>query len=308
MSDSNLHETTNGGPIVVIVSGLSGSGKTTALRAFEDRGFFAVDNMPMILIPQLVEEMSAIEGAPNRFALGVDIRERDMLRHFDEVYEKLREQVARIDIVFIEAGTEVLIRRFSETRRPHPLLNEIKDIKRALFEEKQMLNPMRELASIIIDSSALNVHQLKERVSSYIDTISEVRKLVVIVMSFGFKNGIPLEADIVHDLRFLPNPYFQDYLRDKTGLDQAVYDYVFSFKTAHTYYNKILDLTMFALPHFYAEGKTYVTIAFGCTGGHHRSVSFARRLYDELPNVCHEIPIDVIIRHREIARRKDDKY
>ncbi len=286
---------------VVIVTGISGSGKTTALRAFEDRGFFCIDNMPLPLIPDVVNEINSITPQTVNVALGIDIREKQFLSSFKDTARKIADMNVNVDLLYLESSEEVLLRRFSETRRPHPLVEKSSDLKAALEEEKKLLADMRNRATFIIDSSALNVHQLKERVFHFIDTITDEKSLAVIVMSFGFKNGIPLEADLVFDLRFLPNPYFDPELKNKTGLDQAVYDFVFSNRIAENYYKKVRELVLFTMPHFYDEGKAYLTVAFGCTGGKHRSISFARRLYEDLQQVK-EPKIKTIIRHRDLGK------
>jgi len=287
--------------VVVIVSGMSGSGKTTALRAFEDRGFFCTDNMPLPLIPQFIEELLPMLSGTPSIALGVDIRERAFLDHLSDVLEKLEALCSSLQVVYLESSEEVLMRRFSESRRPHPLMEELADIHSALQLERKALSGLRDRATTTIDTSAFTVHQLKGAIFRFVDTMAGTRELAVQVMSFGFKHGIPLEADLVFDVRFLPNPHFVEDLRPHTGRDKAVSDYVFSHGAAEIYYEKLHDLVATALPGFRDEGKAYLTIALGCTGGKHRSVAFAERLFGNLEH--HEHPrLNVHLRHRDIEK------
>ena len=287
--------------VVVIVSGMSGSGKTTALRAFEDRGFFCADNMPLPLIPQFIEELLPMLSGTPSIALGVDIRERAFLGHLAEVLRQLDALCGSLKIVYLESSEDMLVRRFSESRRPHPLMEELADIHSALALERKVLSDLRDRATTIIDSSAYTVHQLKDAIFHFVDTLSGQRKLAVQVMSFGFKHGIPLEADLVFDLRFLPNPHFIEELRAHTGRDEAVASYVFGHEIAQTYYQKLFDLIDTALPGFWDEGKAFLTIALGCTGGKHRSVAFAERLFKDIEH--HEQPqVHAHLRHRDIEK------
>jgi len=282
---------------VIILTGISGSGKTTALRAFEDRGFFCVDNMPLPLIPNLVEELAPLLPGLPGIVLGIDIRERQFFPLLSPVMDKLKDTSGRLDVIFLESSPEMLVRRFSESRRPHPLMERLKDIHKALAEERDALRDMRDRAVLVVDTSNYTVHQLKNRMCSFIDQLGSHGSLSVQVLSFGFKHGVPLEADLVFDLRFLPNPHFVADLKNKTGQHDQVYDYVFGNDMADGFYQRLRDLVDYSLPGYQAEGKAYLTIALGCTGGRHRSVAFARRLFHDLDG---RQGLSVLIRHRDM--------
>lgn len=283
---------------IIIVSGLSGSGKSTAIRAFEDRGFFCVDNLPVIMIPGLIEAISKAGDVIENVVLGIDARVRTFLDDFDKVTEAVKKAGHSVEVIFLEASDEVLVRRFSETRRRHPLAGV--DIRAALEQENELLSNIRNEAAEIIDSSVITVHQLKQRIFNFIDVGRDTCHLSITLFSFGFKYGVPLEADLMFDVRCLPNPYFVKELRGKTGLDREVYDYVFSFPESRQMLVQLQSFLGFSLPLFNKEGKTYLTAAVGCTGGKHRSISMVRALErymgEKLPSYA------VFVRHRDINR------
>jgi len=280
---------------IIIVTGLSGSGKSTAIHAYEDRGFFCIDNLPVVMIPGLIEAASKSAGAPQAIVLGIDARERTFLSEFQRVAETIREAGHTIEILYLEARDDVLIRRFSETRRRHPLHG--LDIGRALALEKELLAPLRAAATTVLDTSEMTIHDLKKQIHALIDRSSDASPLTVTLMSFGFKYGVPLEADLVFDARFLPNPYFVPALNPLTGLDQDVYDYVMSAPEAAELVGRLEDFLRFSLPLYEKEGKAYLTVAVGCTGGRHRSVAAVRALGEfvgrELPRYA------LSLRHRD---------
>ncbi len=283
---------------IIIVTGLSGAGKTTAIRAFEDRGLFCIDNPPVTLIPDLIKSMDSADNPVDTVVLGIDTRELSFLADYGRVALSLKEAGHRLEIVFLEARDEILIRRFSETRRRHPLAGV--DIRVALEREKELLSPLRAQATTLIDTSTMTVHELKHRVQTFEDAASDKRTLSVTLMSFGFKYGVPLEADLVFDARFLPNPYFIENLKPKTGLDDEVFDYVMGFEESGKLLDHLESLLMFSLPLFEREGKTYLTVAVGCTGGKHRSISMVEALNaffkEKMPDYL------VFVRHRDITR------
>jgi len=283
---------------IVVVTGLSGSGKTTAMHVFEDRGFFCVDNLPVLLIPDLAETITSSGAEVETIVLCIDARERSFLDDFDKVAEQIKAAGHTIEIFYMEARDEILIRRFSETRRRHPLAGV--DIRAALEQERQILSRLRSEATHIIDTSVLSMHDLRQQIRLLIDASSNVRNLSLTLLSFGFKYGVPLETDVLFDVRCLPNPYFVPSLKHQTGLDDEAYDFIFGFGESRSMLLKIEDYLRFALPLFEKEGKTYLTLAIGCTGGRHRSVAFVRALVDymheELPNYL------VFVRHRDVNK------
>jgi UPF0042 nucleotide-binding protein len=266
-------------PELVIITGLSGSGKGTVLRVFEDLGFFSVDNLPIELIPkfaQLAQDSSSIARA----ALVVDIREGEALRTFPALYRKLRRKL-RATLVFLEAADDSLVRRFSETRRPHPLGGEL-SVSDGLRVERDALEPIRELADHVIDTSRLTVHELRDLMEEKFGGKGNQPKLLVSVASFGFRNGVPADADLVFDVRFLPNPNYVAEFKPLTGKHPKVARYIREFPQTQEFIRKVNDMLDFLLPYYTGEGKSYLTIAFGCTGGQHRSVMMASEVAKHL--------------------------
>jgi RNase adapter protein RapZ len=267
---------------LVILTGLSGSGKLSALKAFEDLGYYSVDNLPLELVPRfadLVRQSAEIERA----ALVVDVREGMRLDEFPSILKDVR-KVLPTRVVFLEASEEVLIRRFSETRRPHPM-GRSNTVVKSIREERKRLDPIRNVADIVLDTTKFNVHDLRARINSQFEREESDQSLMISSNSFGFKNGVPTEADLVFDVRFLPNPHFVPEFRKLTGKHPKVAKYVRQFPQTKEFLDKTTDMLKFLLPHYIKEGKSYLTVAFGCTGGQHRSVFIAeemkKRLTDE---------------------------
>ncbi|MGH9653806.1 MAG: RNase adapter RapZ [Bryobacteraceae bacterium] len=264
---------------LVIITGLSGSGKLTALKAFEDLGFYAVDNLPIALLPKFAD-LTRDAKTRRRAALIIDIREGEALKQFPSIYRGLRKQL-NATLVFLDAGDAVLQRRFSETRRPHPLGTE-STVLRSISEERELLAPIRKLAETYIDTTKLNVHELRRLISSKFQGSQEVSKIVIYVNSFGFRNGVPADSDLVFDVRFLPNPNYIPEFKNLTGRHPSVARYIRSFPQTQEFIDRISDLLIYLLPHYIREGKSYLTISFGCTGGRHRSVLIASEIRQRL--------------------------
>ncbi|PKL52069.1 MAG: RNase adapter RapZ [Nitrospira bacterium HGW-Nitrospira-1] len=276
----------------LIITGLSGSGKTVALRAVEDAGFFCVDNLPVSLISSLITKISSRAGTKN-IAIGVDIREKEFLSGIDRVLKAIRSKY-QVEILFLEADTDILIRRFKETRRPHPLGGEMGD---AIAAEQKMLAPLKQNADRLIDTSSLSPHQLRKLVSSMYASVKERKDLAVSLISFGFKYGIPQNIDLLLDVRFLPNPYFIPLLKDLNGTNKQVADFIFQHAETKEFTRKIKDLLNFLIPLYIREGKSYLSIAFGCTGGMHRSPA----LIEEISRFIKKKNIALNVIHRDIS-------
>lgn len=280
---------------LVILTGLSGSGKASALKAFEDLGFYAVDNMPIELLPRFAELIGE-SVANRRAALVVDVREGKKLEHFPEMLQQIR-QTLPTTVVYLEASKPALLRRFSETRRPHPLGHE-EMVAPAIQAERRMLDPIRNVADVVLDTSSFNVHELRAYIQSKFSGSGSGKSLLVSSVSFGYKNGVPLEADLVFDVRFLPNPHFIPEFRPLTGLDHKVMDYVRQFPQTDEFLDRVTSLLLFLLPHYIREGKSYLTVAFGCTGGQHRSVMIAEEMGKRLSKEGYRVKAS----HRDMPR------
>ncbi|MCC6262685.1 MAG: RNase adapter RapZ [Bryobacterales bacterium] len=266
-------------PQLVIITGLSGSGKGTVLRSLEDAGYYAVDNLPVELLAtfaQLIKENPGIENA----AIVVDIREEAGLTKLPDLYLQIREQL-RTALVFLDASTETLLRRYSETRRPHPL-GTFSTLEDSIDAERAHLAHIREMADTVIDTSKFNVHELRDYVQARFGDNAEQTPLRIAVTSFGFRHGVPETSDLVFDVRFLPNPNYIPEYRHLTGLDPQVADYIRGFPQTVEFLNRIEDLLVYLIPHYIREGKSYLTVSFGCTGGHHRSVMMAEEIAQRL--------------------------
>jgi UPF0042 nucleotide-binding protein len=282
----------------VVVTGLSGAGKSHAIRALEDLGYLSVDNLPIALIPAFADLTIEGGGQQRRAAVVVDVREGPALSRFPAVYRRLKRRLAgRVRLVFLEAGDSSLLRRFSETRRPHPLAP-TGSVASGIREERRLLQPLRRLADRIVDTSSLTVHELRRRVLESTGGTRTVAPLVVNLVSFGYRHGVPADADLVLDVRFLPNPHFVASLRRSTGRSARVSQYVLRTKPARSFLQLSVKLLKFLLPQYIAEGKTYLTIAIGCTGGRHRSVALAEALADRLRGTA---GIRLRVSHRDIA-------
>jgi UPF0042 nucleotide-binding protein len=280
---------------LVIITGMSGSGKQTALKAFEDLGFYAVDNLPIALVPKFAD-LSRDTKTRRHAALIIDIREGAVLRQFPEMFRELRRRLD-VKLLFLDAGDEALRRRFSETRRPHPLGADA-TVLSSLKDEREQLKPIRRLADLLIDTTKLNVHELRALISANFQGAQENNKIVVYVNSFGFRHGVPPDSDLVFDVRFLPNPNYIPEFKNLTGRHPSVARYIRSFPQTGEFINRISDLLIYLLPHYIREGKSYLTISFGCTGGHHRSVLIA----DEIHKRLKKAGFTVTAHHRDTGK------
>lgn len=262
----------------VIISGLSGAGKSKTASFLEDAGFYVVDNMPAALIPKFAELCMAGQGRYDRVALVTDIRGGQTFEGLFEALDELKRMGCAYKILFVEAGVETIINRYKETRRLHPLAKNGRSLDEAVHREREALSPVRQRAEYIIDTTALSTAKLRGEVLRLFGSGGPAADMTVNVISFGFKHGIPIEADLVFDVRFLPNPFYIKELRDQTGLDEAVYNFVFGYQQTRDFMTHLEHLMGFLLPQYVAEGKTVLVIAVGCTGGHHRSVAITRAL------------------------------
>jgi len=280
-----LHD---GASNLVIITGMSGSGKASVLKAFEDLGYYCVDNLPIGLIPRfadLVKQSSEIEKA----ALVADIREGEQLKRLPAIIRGLKKQV-KTTVLFLEASDDVLLRRFSETRRPHPLGKD-STVKSALSEERQRLQRIRDMADFVVDSSRFNVHELRAHITSKFTAGSTEKGILISIVSFGYKTGVPSDVDLVFDVRFLPNPHFVPEFRPLTGRHPQVAKYIRSFPQTQEFIDRISDLLIYLIPHYIREGKSYLTIAFGCTGGQHRSVMISEDVKKRLAKAGYRVKV-----------------
>jgi UPF0042 nucleotide-binding protein len=282
----------------IILTGLSGAGKSQAIRALEDLGYFCVDNLPTMLIPTLAELAARAGSELEKVAIVVDVREGAFLSQFTSILRKLRRQSRlRPHLIFLEAGDAALVRRFSETRRPHPLAMD-RPVREGILEERKRLEPIRRMADQIVDTSRLTVHELREVFMEMSRGERRRRRMVVTVLSFGFKHGVPLESDLVFDVRYLPNPHFVKRLQALCGRDRPVARFMESHEVTGASISHLVSLLQFLLPQYLNEGKSYLTVAIGCTGGRHRSVYVAeaiRRVLAPLTGVL------VRVRHRDLG-------
>jgi UPF0042 nucleotide-binding protein len=280
---------------LVIVTGISGAGKASALKAFEDLGFHAVDNLPLGMLAdfaRLICKSAEVERA----AIVVDVREGATLDRLPDILKDVR-KLLPTRVVFLDAQDAVLVRRYSETRRPHPLRRS-ETVSRSIVEERQLLDPIRNVADTLIDTSNFNVHELRAHIQSRFGEEERKPQLLVSCLSFGFKNGVPLDADIVFDVRFLPNPHFVPEFRKRTGKDPKVAAYIRSFPQTEEFLERVSELMLYLLPHYVEEGKSYLTVAFGCTGGQHRSVMMAEEVRRRLKKAGYQVKTA----HRDIPR------
>jgi len=275
---------------LVIITGLSGAGKSNAVKEFEDMGFFCVDNLPAPLIPKFAE-LCISSGQIDKMALVIDIRGGMFLNELDNSLQMLTEMEIDYNILFLEASDEVLISRFKETRRNHPMSNG--SLAESIQEERKKLSELRGKADRIIDTSRLSNRQLRDIIGD--EWYGEKRKMSVTIMSFGYKHGVPGDMDLLLDVRFLPNPYYIPELKALTGRDAAVRKYVMDSAVSQAFLQKYTDLLLFLLPHYIAEGKSHLTIGIGCTGGQHRSITLAI----EVGNILRENGYEVLIKHRD---------
>ncbi|EMG38706.1 RNase adapter RapZ [Desulfocurvibacter africanus] len=285
---------------VLVLTGLSGAGKSTALNVFEDLGFFCVDGLPASMLPKLVSLYEGQEVLPGKgLALGMDIRQQDFLRQWGQARQDLAQYDISLQVIFIEAELPELMRRYATTRRPHPLESEQLGLQQALELERNLLEPVRAEADLVLDTTHYSVHDLRRVLQekwSYLE--EQTSGLRVHIISFGFKYGPPKEADLLFDLRFLPNPYFDLLLRPLTGKDQIVADYVFQDESGKLFANKLMGFVLFLLPLYAREGRFRVTIGLGCTGGRHRSVAAAEMLFRNLKEQGYAVSLE----HRHIEK------
>jgi len=280
---------------LVIVTGMSGSGKGSVLRAFEDLGFYCVDNLPVDLIPKFAELVRSSRDIA-RAALVVDIREGEALERFPAIFRELRQKIPAL-LIFLHARDSVLLRRFSETRRPHPLGGDV-PLRQGIARERKLLTTIHNLADLVVDTSHFNVHELRTFVSDHFHAAAAQRPMLISCVSFGYRYGIPPDSDLVFDVRFLPNPNYIPQFHDKTGKDPKVARYIRSFPQTDEFNQHISELLAYLIPHYVREGKSYLTLAFGCTGGRHRSVMIAETVAKNLAKKGFRIKTV----HRDIAK------
>ncbi|MGA8281874.1 MAG: RNase adapter RapZ [Desulfobacterales bacterium] len=285
-------------PKIIIVTGLSGSGKSTALAALEDAGFYCVDNMPVLLLPDFLELPHVCEPGAVGFAFGMDLREKSFLGSYQTIFEDVRARGFELEIIFLEAGEKILLRRYSQTRRHHPVARG-EGILDGIRAEQRLMTVLRKSAEYVLNTSQLNVHELKAAIKNIAKKLIKLAPMRIQVLSFGFKHGIPGDADLVIDVRFLVNPYFMPELKDLDGETEAVKRFVLKNDDARLFLSKYFDLVDYLIPLYEKEGKAYLTIAIGCTGGRHRSVAIARRLYEHVQTAGREVAIT----HRDIDQQ-----
>jgi RNase adapter protein RapZ len=280
---------------LVVITGLSGSGKATVLKAFEDLGYYAVDNMPIELIPKFAE-LAKDSPHVRRAALVIDIREGEQLAQFPALFERLRRR-SPVTLLFLEADDSTLVRRFSETRRPHPLGTDA-TVMKSLRKERALLAPIREMADHIIDTSKFNVHELREVIGEKFSGSRNESSIRIDINSFGYRHGVPPDSDLVFDVRFLPNPNYIPAFKSLTGRNPSVARYIRSFPQTQEFIDRISELLIYLIPHYIREGKSYLTIGFGCTGGRHRSVMIASEIRKRLARAGFKVKET----HRDIAK------
>lgn len=266
---------------LVVVTGMSGSGKRTALKMLEDAGYYCVDNLPVMLIEKFVELVSSKNSELTKVALGIDVRADQPFENVVSTMEKIRETKIHPEILFLECSEQVLMRRYKESRRMHPLAPEGR-VEDGIAQERKILENMKHVADYIIDTSNLLTREFKEELEKIFVDDKQYNNLMVNIVSFGFKNGIPQDADLVFDVRFLPNPFYVEELKELTGLDKPVQDYVMSYKESEEFLDMLEKMLRFLIPNYIKEGKYQLVVGIGCTGGHHRSVTLAEKIFTRL--------------------------
>jgi len=278
---------------VVVVTGLSGSGKSTALNVFEDLGYFCVDGLPVSMLPKLVSLFLGKDSTHRGLALGMDLRQHDFLDQWNDAVQELSSKGVFVRVLFVEAKAAVIMRRYATTRRPHPLESGERGLEQALVKERAMLAPLRKDAELVLDTSEYSVHDLRRMIQERFMSKNQAgHGMRVHVISFGFKYGVPAEADLVFDLRFLPNPYFVPELRPLSGKDAAVAEYVLKGEPGLTFKQKLLDFLQYLLPLYAAEGRYRIAVAIGCTGGRHRSVAMSELLFATLRDAGYSVTLE----------------
>ncbi|MGH9430163.1 MAG: RNase adapter RapZ [Terriglobia bacterium] len=281
----------------VLITGLSGSGKGSVIKAFEDLGFYCVDNLPIDLIPKFAEILQQPGSHIQRAAVVADIREGDAISRLPALYQELSKASAQTSLVFLEASDEALIRRFEETRRPHPLGRHL-PVREGIRLERILLKPMRQLADVVISTTRLNVHELRELIHTRYGGVATRKSMLISVVSFGFRFGVPTDANLIFDVRFLPNPNYVPRLKRKTGKDREVQKFMEKYPQTREFVKRLTELLSYLLPHYMREGKSYLTIALGCTGGRHRSVALAEQIAEILTQEGYRTRIT----HRDIGK------
>lgn len=284
---------------LVIVTGISGAGKVTALKIFEDNGYYCVDNLPIDLIESFADILFGQTNEKNKVAIGVDIRSGKNLEKMSEVLKNMKAKEQNYEILFLDCNNNTLIKRFKETRRSHPM-GDRDSVENEINEERAKLEFLREQADYIIDTSNLLVKELRGEIEKIFVLNRDYRNLFVTIMSFGFKHGVPADCDLVFDVRFLPNPYYVPELKHKTGNQKEVQDYVLNSPVSHEFLDKLVDMIKFLIPNYIEEGKNQLVIGIGCTGGHHRSVAIANELYNQLNSS--DASYGIRLSHRDIDR------
>ncbi|MGN1399922.1 MAG: RNase adapter RapZ [Bacillus sp. (in: firmicutes)] len=287
---------------LVIITGMSGAGKTVAVQSFEDLGYFCVDNLPPMLLPKFLELMKESSNKMNKVALVMDLRGREFFDHLFQVLDDLADSASmKTQILFLDADNEVLVRRYKETRRTHPLSQNGRPLD-GILTERKVLEELKGRAQTILNTTTLKPKQLREKIHELYNTHNRP-VFTVNIMSFGFKHGIPIDADTVLDVRFLPNPFYIEHMRTKTGLEEEVSSYVFKWNETTKFIEKVTDLLEFMLPYYKREGKSQLVIAIGCTGGQHRSVAIAEYLANQFKGEYH-----TTVTHRDIQRSKEHEH
>jgi len=281
---------------LVVISGPSGSGKSTAIKALEDLGYYCVDNMPVALLPKFME-LLARSGEIAKVAAVIDVRERAFLKDFAQVFSDLKFSGYSLELIYLEASDDALVRRFSETRRRHPLAAEESPLE-GLMKERELLQELKSLADRVVDTTEFNVHQLRESIKEFFSGPVTREKMALNFISFGYRYGLPPDADLVIDVRFLPNPYFVDSLKRHDGLEQSVKDYILSREEAREFLKRFKGFLDYLIPLYLKEGKSYLTIAVGCTGGKHRSVAMVEAIAEGVGTGM----VSLRKRHRDIGK------
>ncbi len=280
----------------VIVTGMSGGGKSTAMKMLEDAGFYCADNMPVALIDKFAELLAMPNSGIQKAALGLDVRVGESFKDVEKIIERLQESQYSVEVLFLEASDQVLLKRYKETRRLHPLSSD-GDLMQGITDERKLLEGIRNRADYVIDTTNLLTRELKAELDRIFVNNEKYNSLMINILSFGFKHGIPQDADLVFDVRFLPNPFYLDELKHKTGLDKEVQDYVMGYPEAHEFLDKLSDMIGFLIPNYVKEGKNQLVVAIGCTGGQHRSVTLAGELYNRFRD---QGEYGLTLRHRDV--------
>ena len=282
---------------LIVVTGMSGSGRSAALKAFEDMGYYCVDNLPLPLLPEFIR-YAGRDDETHHVAIGVDMREKGFAKEFPACYGSLKDSGERVEMLFLEASNHVLVRRYSETRRPHILATGGTALQDAIVKERDALAEVRKLADRILDTTDYTVHDLRQAVERHYADRDSARPMLITLVTFGYKFGAPYDLDLLFDLRFLPNPHFVPELKALTGEDARVREYVVGKQTSREFLDRLQGFLAYLLPRYRSEGKSYLTIGFGCTGGRHRSVSVAAVMAERF----RELGYEVNVKHRDIAR------